>query len=298
MPGLTAIVLGSAAGGGVPQWNCRCRVCAAAREGRVRPRTQTSVAVTADGDAWMLLNASPDLRAQILATPALAPRDGEGLRDSPIAAVALTGAEIDQMAGLLHMREGHGFDLFADAATLAALDANPMFDALPADRVARRALPAPGRVAGPGGLVIESFPVPGKRPLYLEGDDADTASDVIGVIVAAHGRKLAFVPEIAAVTPIVREALAAVDLVLLDGTVFTDDEMITTGTGRKTGRRMGHMPIAGPDGSLAALAGLSGRRVYLHINNTNPILIEDSAERRTVERAGWQVAHDGLEIVP
>lgn len=298
MARLTALVLGSAAGGGVPQWNCRCRICTAARDGRVRPRTQTALAVTADGIHWLLLNAPPDLRGQILATPQLSPRPDAGPRSSPIAAVALTGAEIDQMAGLLHLREGHRFDLHGTGDVLAALAANPMFAVLPADRVARHTLPAAGRVAGPGRLTIESFPVPGKIPLYREDDTTETAAAVTGLIVEADGCRLAFVPEIAAVTPAVRETLATADVVLLDGTVFTDDELIAAGAGHKTGRRMGHVPIDGPGGSLQALDGLPGRRIFIHLNNTNPVLLEDSAERRTVERAGWKVAHDGMEIVP
>lgn len=298
MARLTALVLGSAAGGGVPQWNCRCRICTAARDGRVRPRTQTAVAVTADGTQWLLLNAPPDLRAQILATPQLAPVADAGLRSSPIAAVALTGAEIDQMAGLLHLREGHRFDLHGTGDVLAALAADPMLAVLPTDRVPRHILPLSGRVGGPGGLTIESFPVPGKIPLYREHDTSETAADVTGLIVEVHGRRLAFVPEIAAVTPQVRETLATADVVLLDGTVFTDDELIAAGAGHKTGRRMGHIPIDGPGGALEALDGLPGRCIFIHLNNTNPVLLEDSAERRTVERAGWEVAHDGMEIVP
>lgn len=298
MARLTALVLGSAAGGGVPQWNCRCRICTAARDGRVRPRTQTAVAVTADGAHWLLLNAPPDLRGQILATPQLTPAADVGPRGSPVAAVVLTGAEIDQMAGLLHLREGHRFDLHGTGDVLDALAANPMFAVLPADRVPRHTLPAAGRVPGPGGLTIESFPVPGKIPLYREEDTTETTADVTGLIVEAHGRRLAFVPEIAAVTPQVRETLATADVVMLDGTVFTDDELIAAGAGHKTGRRMGHITIDGPGGALEALDGLPGRCIFIHLNNTNPVLLEDSAERRTVERAGWEVAHDGMEIVP
>jgi len=296
---LSAIVLGAAAGGGFPQWNCRCPVCRLAWEGdaRVRARTQASVAVSADGARWTLLNAAPDLRAQLAATPALHPR---GLRASPIEAVVLTGAEIDQTAGLLNLRERQPLSIHASAETLGALAANPMFDALAADVVVRQVV-APGRpFALPGGLEAELFIVPGKIPLYLEEGapktDAETGANVGIEIVAGDGR-LAFVPGAAAVTPALMQRLARAQVVMFDGTLFTDDEMITSGTGTKTGRRMGHMPINGKDGSLAALADLGNRRIYIHINNTNPVLIDGSCERRQVEAAGWEVASDGLEIV-
>jgi pyrroloquinoline quinone biosynthesis protein B len=299
MSRLSAIVLGAAAGGGFPQWNCRCPVCRLAWEGdaRVRARTQASVAVSADGARWALLNAAPDLRAQLAATPALHPR---GLRASPIEAVVLTGAEIDQTAGLLNLRERQPLSVHATAETLGALAANPMFNALAADVVVRQVV-APGRpFALPGGLEAELFIVPGKVPLYLEQGaprtDAETGANV-GIEIVAGDSRLAFVPGAAALTPALKQRLARAQVVMFDGTLFTDDEMITSGTGTKTGRRMGHMPINGKDGSLAALADLGNRRIYIHINNTNPILIDGSRERRQVEAAGWEVASDGLEIV-
>jgi pyrroloquinoline quinone biosynthesis protein B len=297
---LTAIVLGAAAGGGYPQWNCRCPVCRLAWEGdgRVKFCTQASVAVSADGDHWLLLNASPDLRAQLNATRALHPRDG--LRHSPIDAVVLTGAEIDQVAGLLNLRERQAFALYGTAESLAALAANPMFDALGAGVVARRTV-APGTPFRPApGLAAEPFTVPGKVPLYLERGEPEVGAETganVGVEIAAGGARLAYVPGAAAMTPALHARLARADAVLFDGTLFTDDEMIRSGTGPKTGRRMGHMPIDGEGGSLAALAGLPGRRIYIHINNTNPIHVAGSPERRKVEAAGWEVAADGMEIV-
>jgi pyrroloquinoline quinone biosynthesis protein B len=301
---LTAIVLGAAAGGGFPQWNCRCPVCRLAWDGdpRVTARTQASLAVSADGTRWTLLNAAPDLRAQLAATRALHPRGG--LRTSPIEAVVLTGAEIDQTAGLLNLRERQSFAIFGTAETLGALSDNPMFAVLADDVVVRRTVPLGERFGLPGGLTAELFTVPGKVPLYLESGavktDAETGANVGAEIVAGDAR-LVFVPGAAAVTPALRQRLAGADVVLFDGTLFSDDEMIATGTGTKTGRRMGHMPMNGPDGSLAALAGLGSglgkRRIYIHINNTNPVLIDGSPERARVEAAGWEVAADGLEIV-
>jgi pyrroloquinoline quinone biosynthesis protein B len=296
---LTAIVLGAAAGGGFPQWNCRCAVCRLAWDGdpRVRPRTQASVAISADGERWALLNAAPDVRAQLAATPALHPRGAA--RMSPIEAVVLTGAEVDQTAGLLNLRERQRFMLAATAETLAALGGNPMFDVLARDVVPRRAIAAGTEFVLPGGMTAELFTVPGKVPLYLERGAPDTAAETganVGVEVTADGARLCFVPGAAALTPALKDRLARANVILFDGTLFTDDEMIVSGTGEKTGRRMGHMPINGAGGSLAALGGLGKRRIYIHINNTNPILIDGSPERQQVEAAGWEVAADGLEI--
>ena len=295
---LTAIVLGSAAGGAFPQWNCRCPVCALAWAGdsRVQPRTQTGIAVSAGDGSWTLINASPDLPSQIRATPALHPR-GE-LRGSPVDAVVLTGAEIDQIAGLLSLRESSPFTLFATPASHAAVAANAMFGAMGA--MSRRAISPGERFMLAGDIEATLFMVPGKLPLYLEGEapelDTESAANV-GIELHREGARMVFVPGTASVTPAMRERFARADVVLFDGTLFTDDEMIRTQTGQKTGRRMGHLQIEGDGGSLRALAGLSARRIFVHINNTNPILIEGSVERRTVEDAGWQVAEDGMEIV-
>jgi pyrroloquinoline quinone biosynthesis protein B len=296
MPRLTALVLGSAAGGGVPQWNCGCRICGLARagDGRVQPRSQTSLAVSADLEHWVLLNAAPDLRAQILSCPALQPRSGT--RGSPIAAVVLTGAEIDQTAGLLNLREGQPFSLCATAGTLAILDDNPMFSALRSDIVVRRPAET-GKCFGlPGGIEAMLFSVPGKVPLYLEGDAA-AVEDTVGVELRARGARLVFIPGAAAATDEMLERAAHADVVLLDGTLFEDEEMVRLGLGAKTGRRMGHLPMSGADGSLAAFANIKSRRIYIHLNNSNPVLIDDSPERRQVEAAGWEVAYDGMEIV-
>ena len=295
---LTAIVLGSAAGGAFPQWNCRCPVCALAWAGdsRVQPRTQTGIAVSAGDGSWTLINASPDLPSQIRATPALHPR-GE-LRGSPVDAVVLTGAEIDQIAGLLSLRESSPFTLYATPASHAAVAANAMFGAMGA--MSRRAVNPGERFMLAGDIEATLFMVPGKLPLYLEGEapelDTESAANV-GIELHREGARMVFVPGTASVTPAMRERFARADVVLFDGTLFTDDEMIRTQTGQKTGRRMGHLQIDGDGGSLRALAGLSARRIFVHINNTNPILIEGSVERRTVEDAGWQVAEDGMEIV-
>ena len=295
---LTAIVLGSAAGGAFPQWNCRCPVCALAWAGdpRVRPRTQTSIAVSAGDGRWTLINASPDLSAQVRAATALHPRDS--LRGSPIDAVILTGAEIDQIAGLLSLREGTPFTLYATPASHAAIAANAMFGAMTS--MSRRAVNPGARFMLAGDIEVTLFMAPGKLPLYLEGEapeiDTESAANV-GVELYREGARMVFVPGAAAVTDAMRERFARANVVLFDGTLFVDDEMIRAGTGEKTGRRMGHMPIEGEGGSLRALDGLSARRIFIHINNTNPILIDGSAERQKIEAAGWRVAEDGMEIV-
>jgi pyrroloquinoline quinone biosynthesis protein B len=245
-----------------------------------------------------LLNASPDLRVQLLATPALQPRAGP--RDSPIAAVVLTGAEVDQIAGLLTLRERQGFTVFATTETVAALNANPIFGVLAAGVVTRKIVARNERFSLPGGLDAELFAVPGKVALYLEGEDPALAAETganVGVEIVCGSGRLVYVPGAAGLTTALRERLARADVVLFDATLFVDDEMIATGTGDKSGRRMGHMPLDGDDGTLAALAGLPGRRILTHINNTNPILIEGSLERRKVEDAGFEVAEDGMEIV-
>lgn len=295
---LSAIVLGSAAGGAFPQWNCRCPVCALAWAGdsRVHSRTQTSIAISAGDGRWTLVNASPDLSAQIRATPALHPRGS--LRGSPIDAVVLTGAEIDQITGLLSLRESTPFTLYATPASHAAVAANAMFGAMAL--MARRAVNPGERFMLAGGVEATFFMVPGKLPLYLEGEapevETESAANV-GVELHREGARIVFVPGAAAVTGGMRERIARADVVLFDGTLFVDDEMIRVGTGQKTGRRMGHMPIDGEGGSMRALDALSARRIFIHINNTNPILIDGSAQRQKVEAAGWQVAEDGMEIV-
>jgi pyrroloquinoline quinone biosynthesis protein B len=274
-----------------------CRL-AWARDARVRPRTQASIAVTANGDHWVLLNASPDLKSQLDLTPALHPRGG--LRSSPIRAVVLTGGEVDQIAGLLCLRERQPFTLHATAETLQLIEENSIFGVLAADLVSRQVVRPGQAFALPGAIEAELFTVPGKPPLYVEGDAPQIGGESgvsVGIEMRATGKRLVFVPGAAAIVPALKARLADADAVLFDGTLFTDDEMIRTQTGTKTGRRMGHVPIAGPGGSLAELADLGRRRIYVHINNTNPILVDRSPERLNVEAAGWEVAEDGLEIV-
>ena len=306
-------IVGSAAGGGFPQWNCNYRLSRAARNGMpgVRCRTQSSLAASVNGRDWVLFNASPDLLRQIAETPELQPRPEAPLRSSPIRAVVLTNADVDHVAGLLNLRERQPFAIYATAEVLAVLDANPIFNVLDREVVPRRELPADSEFEicdadGRGtGVRIESFAVPGKVALYMEDPsrpDADFSSDsgdTIGVRIAGRngGGSVFYIPGCARVDAVLRARLEGAACLLFDGTVFTDDEMMTAGVGSKTGARMGHLAMSGPRGSIAGLENVKiGRRIFVHINNTNPVLDENSAEHAAVTSAGWEVAHDGMEI--
>ena len=301
-PRLRALVLGSGAGGGVPQWNCGCRVCRLAWEGdaRVKPRTQSSLAVSADGERWLLLNASIDLRQQIFATPALQPK-GAG-RHSPIAAVLLTNADVDHAAGLLVLRERQPFTILGTRATLETIGANRIFDVVGHDIVPRRAVKLGEPFEPLPGLMVELFPAPGKVPLWLEEGEVKTdeiGEGTVGVVVEAAGRRLVYAPGCARATEDLHRRIASTDVLFFDGTLYSDDEMIANGLGDKTGRRMGHMPVSGPGGTLDELARhTSLRKILIHINNSNPILIEGSPEEAEVKAAGWDVAFDGMEVAP
>ena len=288
------IVLGAAAGGGLPQWNCGCANCRAARAGRIPSLSQSSVAVSADGRDWAILNASPDIRTQMAATPALHPT---GPRDMPMRAVLLTNGDIDHVAGLLTLRESQPFDLFATEAIHDALAANPMLTALRADLVRRRKVTLDRPTDLLPGLTATIFAVPGKVPLYQEGDIVETGlmgETTVGVELAANGKRGLYIPGCAAMPEWLKDRIAGADALLFDGTLWQDDEMIRMGLGRKTGHRMGHM-AAGD--SIAALADVPvGRRIFVHMNNSNPLTDPDSAEAAQARRQGWQIGRDGMEI--
>jgi pyrroloquinoline quinone biosynthesis protein B len=298
---LRILVLGSAAGGGFPQWNCRCPVCELAWAGdrRVSPRTQSSLAVSADGERWLLLNASPDLRQQILATPPLHPRTPG--RHSPIEAVFLSNGDVDHVAGLLILRERQRLTLYATEAVLKVVDENPIFRVLDPALVDRVPVALDTPVDTNLGLEVTAFAVPGKVPLYQEGSEVRIGAETdttVGVKIAGAGTHFFYIPGCAAVPPALLRRIAGAPLLFFDGTTYTDDEMVRLGLSQKTAHRMGHVAMSGPNGSLRTLAGADlGRKVFVHMNNTNPVLIEGSAERRAVEAAGWEVAFDGMEIV-
>ncbi len=306
---LRVVILGAAAGGGVPQWNCGCPVCRMARTERPELRsTQASMAISADGDHWFLINASPDLRQQLIATPRLHPKAGE-LRHSPITGVILTNGEIDAINGLLSMREVSPFTIYAHARLPSILKDNSIFNVLSEKNVRRQPIELdqafePALPDGtPSGIEILPFGVPGKGAWYLEGkahpagDDGE--GDTLGLRIAdkASGKHFYFLAACARVTDDLKARLAGASAVFFDGTVWRDDELIAAGLGNKTGQGMGHISMSGSDGAIERLAGLDiGRKMFLHINNSNPVLLGDSAERKAAERAGWQVPSDGTEI--
>ena len=306
---LRVVVLGAAAGGGVPQWNCGCPVCRMARtEHPELQSTQASIAISADGDHWFLINASPDLRQQLIATPQLHPAAGK-LRHSPIAGVILTNGEIDAVAGLLSMREGWPFAIYAHKRVLSILKTNSIFNVLSEKNVRRQPIEVdeafePALPDGsPSGIEVLPFAVAGKGAWYLEGKahpagdagDGDTLG--LRIMDKASGKHFYFLAACAKVTDDLRSRLDGASAIFFDGTVWRDDELIAAGLGNKTGQGMGHIAMSGDSGAIESLDGLDiGRKMFLHINNSNPVLLRDSAERATAERAGWQIPADGTEI--
>ena len=307
---LRVVVLGAAAGGGVPQWNCGCPVCRKARTEHPELRsTQASIAVSADGDHWFLINASPDLRQQLIATPQLHPKAGK-LRHSPIAGVILTNGEIDAVAGLLSMREGSPFTIYAHAKVLSILKANSIFNVLNEKNVRRQPIEVdkafePALPDGsPSGIEILPFAVPGKSAWYLEGKahpgGDDGAGDTLGLRIGdkASGQVFLFSRRLRrrhrrSQVPACRRAA---DLLRWHGVAR---RRVDRGRPRQQDRaRHGtYCDVGRYSGAIAALAGLDiGRKIFLHINNSNPALLRDSAERKIAERAGWQIPADGTEI--
>jgi pyrroloquinoline quinone biosynthesis protein B len=311
-------VLGSAAGGGFPQWNCGCFNCRGVRAGLIAavPRTQESVAVSADGDSWFLLNASPEVRAQLESFPPLHPRAD---RQSPIAGILLTNGDLDHCLGLLCLRESQPLRVYATErvrsgftennsmyATLQRFPGHTTWPGLPLGEA--RQLDGVG--GGPSGLSVQAVALPGQRPLHLKsvplksGASGSRQDDVhpqdnVGLIIreASSGATLAYFPGCARITESVLAAVADAQCLFFDGTFWSNDELIELGLGDRRAEDMAHVPIASPAGSLVSFAPCKvARRIFIHINNTNPILREDSEERRVVREAGWQVAHDGLEL--
>jgi pyrroloquinoline quinone biosynthesis protein B len=304
-------VLGSAAGGGFPQWNCNGPQSAKVRAGAAgyKARLQSSLAVSQDGENWVLFNASPDIRQQINETPELQPKASGPKRNSPIKAVVVTNADVDHIIGLVGLREGQPFSIYGSDLVLATLKANSVFNVCNPEIVPRFDLPfdKPISLKGAGvdlGLTIEAFPVPGKIALFLEKGSADSNfgsrdGDTIGLKItdAKSGKAFFYIPGCAEVDAPLADRIRGADLIFFDGTLFEDDEMIKQGLLNKTGKRMGHTSLSGPDGSIAAFKKLDvKRRIYVHINNSNPILDENSEARKVAEAAGWEVGFDGMEV--
>ena len=306
---MQVLVLGAAAGGGFPQWNSNDAIARQARRGDTRApaQTQSSIAVSGDAKHWVLFNASPDLRQQIDRNRQLHPAAGDPLRSSPIASVVLTNADVDHVAGLLNLRERQPLSLYGHQRVLDVLARNSIFNVLNPEFVERRPLAIEqemdicDRAGRALGIAVTAFPVPGKVALWLEEAHAPnlgtSEGDTIGLKISDGTTALFYIPGCAAMTPDLAEQLRGAACVLFDGTLWRDDEMIAAGVGSKSGRRMGHMSCSGSDGVIAAFQDLGvARKLFIHINNTNPLLICDSAERQTALSAGWDIAQDGMEI--
>lgn len=298
-------ILGSAAGGGVPQWNCRCSNCAAVRAGSGKPRTQSSVAVSADGRWWFLLNVSPDVRQQILAFPALGPPE-DAVRGTAIAGCVLTDAELDHTAGLLLLREGGDFSIFCTPTVrrwlgryfpiepILACFSNPSWNELVPDAAIELRLPD----RTPSGLRVQSFGMDQHVPRFVR-EEAEATGSVIGLTIedTRTGGRLLYAPCVASLQPSLVRAAGEADGILIDGTFWDDDEPIRHGIGRRTAREMCHLPVSGPGGSLGWLSQQKARhRLYVHVNNTNPMLNERGVEWRQVTDEGIRIAADGDDL--
>jgi pyrroloquinoline quinone biosynthesis protein B len=303
-------VLGAAAGGGFPQWNCNHPNSRRARQHdpEASQRTQSSIAISAEGADWFLFNASPDLGQQIRENDILHP--SKDLRHSPIQGVILTNADVDHVAGLLNLRESQPLRLYGTQRVLEVLAANTIFNVLNPKFVARERMPLEQSIelikpnGDSMGINIRPFAVPGKVALWLENEskgdnfgsvDEDTIA--LEVEQISNGAKFFYIPACAKMTSELAYRIRGSDTVFFDGTLWLDDEMITAGVGIKTGQRMGHMSVSGKDGTISSIKDLDiKRKIFIHINTTNPILLNDSPQRKEVEAAGWEVSYDGMEI--
>jgi pyrroloquinoline quinone biosynthesis protein B len=299
-------VLGSAAGGGFPQWNCNCRLCDGVRKGTLKatPRTQSSIALTGDDVNWLLCNASPDILGQLRATPVLQP--ARSIRDTAIRAVLLIDAQIDHVTGLYMLREHRQpLDIWCTEPVREDLErGNPLFRLLEHYcGVAWHSIPLDGMPFGipqVPGLRFNAFALRSNAPPYSPHRDKPVPGDNIGLRIEdiASGRSIFYAPGVGEIEPHVWNAMQESDCVMIDGTCWTSDELVALGISRKRAEDMGHLPQNGADGMLAWLGKLpaSTRKILIHINNTNPILDEDGPERARVRNAGIEVAFDGMEI--
>lgn len=296
-------LLGTAAGGGLPQWNCACNNCREARSNPQHTKDQSQLAVSADGDHWLLINASPDLRQQLYRSPYLHPLPENGLRNTPVMGVVLTSADLDHILGLLLMREFTPVSIYATESVLAVLDSNPFFSML-------RRVPGQQRtqvlhhgttIEPVPGLKITPVELPGSFPMHVPQSmrsDLDLREMTLGLIFeSASGKRAAYLPALPSLTPELQRLIATCDVLMVDGTLWSEGELQRLQAGTPSATEMGHMPVGGDAGSLAALAELSHvRRIYTHINNSNPILDERSVQRAAVLEAGFEIGYDGMDI--
>jgi pyrroloquinoline quinone biosynthesis protein B len=300
---MRVVLLGTGAGGGFPPWNCWCPTCRTGRSDprRAFPRTQSSAAVSADGIRWFLLNASPDVRDQLACLPGLLPA---GVRHVPVEGIVVTDAELDHTLGIVLLREAQYLQVYATAAVKGILEADSRILSVTrafaevevTDVALNEAVPLRYRDGEPSGLTIQLFPVPANPPRFArEASEGHT----VGVALRdeAGGGSCAYVPGCGSLDEQLLRRLSQTDLILFDGTFWSDDELVTLGISDRRALEMDHQPVSGPDGSLVRLAELSRpQKIYTHINNTNPMLLEDSPERKAVDLAGLTVGSDGMSF--
>lgn len=303
---MKARVLGAAAGGGFPQWNCNCPNCDGLRKGKINAaaRTQSSIAVSGDGANWVLFNASPDILAQLKSFPALQP--ARAIRDTAIVAVVLIDSQIDHTTGLLMLREGKPLQIYCtDMAREDLTTGNPLFNILghycgvdwhdiPVERGSEFS------IEGAEGLKFSPVALKSKAPPYSPHRNDPHEGDNVGMQITdlKSGRSLFYAPGLGEIEPHLKPFLEQSDCLLVDGTCWSDDELIKLGISKKKSRDMGHLPQSGEGGMMSVMKRLAKpRKILIHINNTNPILNEDSLERRELDKAGIEVAYDGMEIV-
>jgi pyrroloquinoline quinone biosynthesis protein B len=302
---LSVKLLGTAAGGGFPQWNCACPLCEGCRldPATVPPRLHLQAVFSSGGPEQFVINASPDLRIQIEAEPALRPRASRGRRNTPIAGIVLTSADLDQVLGVLLLREFQPLRIFATSAVRRTLEANPFFRMLertPGQLTWVKISPGETFEVGPQ-ILCTPIALKGSLPFYALGVDegshnSEESEAGIGLILESEGRRLAYTPSLPEVTESLRTLYDSCDAILVDGTFWSDAELSQTQDGTPLARAIGHVPMSGEDGTLSKLSGLTRpKRVFIHINNTNPVLDPRSEERRIVEDAGWQIADDGWQ---
>jgi pyrroloquinoline quinone biosynthesis protein B len=296
-------LLGTAAGGGTPQWNCTCNLCELSRRHPkiLEPRLQLQAAMSADGESWFLLNASPDLRVQIEANSELQPVPARGNRNTPIQAIILTSADLDQVLGLLLLREFQPLTVYATALVRRTLEANSFFrmlERVPNQLIWHEIIPGETFAVGASGILCTPVPLAGSLPFYAkELDTHERGQASLGLVLACEGRRIAYTPTLPEITDDLLAIYRSCDTVLVDGTFWSNAELTQTHTGTPLARAIGHIPLSGEDGIIALLAEINvPRRVFVHLNNTNPVLDPRSPERKAAVEAGWQIGYDGWQL--